>query len=72
VAGVLLSRPWWLAGGRAGLPALEGPGGGRPAGERRGGGAEGAGGGGAEGGAGGLGGAPAEGDLFPDLMKYMG
>jgi ankyrin repeat protein len=49
-----------VAGGGAGLPPVEGPAGGRPAGERRGGGAEGAGGGGGEG-AGGLGGARGEG-----------
>jgi hypothetical protein len=41
-----------VAGGGAGLPALEGPAGGRPAGERRGGGAEGAGKGGGAGGVG--------------------
>jgi hypothetical protein len=43
---------YWLAGGGAGLPALEGPAGGRPAGERRGGGREGARGGGYGGGSG--------------------
>jgi hypothetical protein len=62
-----------VAGGGAGLPAVEGPAGGRPAGERRGGGG---GGGGEEGeerkalvdfAVHGL-----KGDLFPDLMEYMG
>jgi hypothetical protein len=62
--GVMLGM---VAGGRAGLPALEGPAGGRPAGERRGGGAEGAGGLGGEEdeGAGGLGGARPQGGPVP-------
>jgi hypothetical protein len=55
----VLPLAWW-AGGGAGLPALEGPAGGRPAGKRRGGGA-GGGGGGGEGGAVGLRGAPPQG-----------
>jgi hypothetical protein len=50
-----------VAGGGAGLPAVEGPAGGRPAGERRGGGAERGGGGGGGEGAIGLRGAPSEG-----------
>jgi hypothetical protein len=41
-AWALLSWAWWLAGGGALLPAVEGPAGGRPAGERRGGGRGGA------------------------------
>jgi uncharacterized protein len=52
----VLSWARWVTGGGAGIPAVEGPAGGRPAGERRGsggGGARGRGGGGAEG-AGGL------------------
>jgi hypothetical protein len=65
---------WWVAGGGAGLPALEGPAGGRPVGGRCGGG---------EGGGEGQEGEEGEAlvdfvvhklkrDLFPDLMEFMG
>jgi hypothetical protein len=77
--GVLSLSLAWRAGGGAGLPALEGQAGGRPAGQRRGSGAEGAGGLGSEEdeGAAGLRVAPSEGGPVPgadghDAVRYGG